>query len=183
MSNIISKLKFQLTVLLFTFTLFYGKLSANNHTSAAPEATWFYIQIATSGTCDPIQNEPGYYTLKLQGVSPEMISFSNRPKREATVGTTLEFINDWYTDQTANNYRVNPPNATLALSSEKYSDMMVLCLENPVYDEKNKIMTYKVKPIEIKNDKKTETRLPCIPPQSFQKSILFIDDSWSSLGG
>lgn len=146
-------------------------------------ANWVFLQLVSSGSFEPIEGDSKHYMLTLQGVSPNMVSFTDRPARSAMAITTKAFTEKWGSDQSKNNYRENPPNASLVLSTGKFEDVVILSLENPVYDEKNQTVTYKVTPIKLLNEHKLDCRIREELPKTFKEAVLFIDDSWGSLGG
>lgn len=149
----------------------------------ATGANWVFLQLVSSGSFDPIEGDSKHYMLTLQGISPNMISFTDRPARSAMTISTKAFVEKWGSDQSKNNYRDNPPNASLVLSTGKFEDVIVLSLENPVYDEKMQTLTYKATPIKLINEQKLDCKIREELPKAFNEAILFIDDSWGSLGG
>ena len=153
---------------------------------ATEKASWLFVQTASSGSFEQIEGQEGQYTLKLFGISPCMISFTDRPDRNARMVQTAEFTGQWLTDTTEGNYNANPPNGALVLSSNSFEDVLVFCLENPSYDEKNQTLSYKVTTIKITNEHKEkypQYKIRSEPPKEFKQSVLFIDNSWGGLGG
>lgn len=189
MGYIFSKsLRTTLLVFLSAFLLLSTKGFSDEFAQMAKQKklSWLFLQSATSGSLKKIKGDSGQYLLKLKGVSPSMIAFTDRPARHARVRTTSYFVKRWYEYQGKDNYRNNPPNASLILSSDGLKDVIVLTLEHPKYNEKTHTLSYRVKPIKVVNNHKSKQHLVHLRkklPKNFHKAVLFIDDSWGSLGG
>lgn len=150
------------------------------------KASWLFVQLANSGSFEAVAGNSNQYTLTLNGISPCMISFTDRPAREARITATKQFSEEWQNDAREDNYRDNPPNATLVLSTDKFEDIFVLCLENPRYDEKNQTLVYKATRIPLTKERSAadlQCRVRAELPKTFNQSALFIDNSWGSIGG
>jgi hypothetical protein len=100
---------------------------------------WLFVQNAHS-----VSLNDG--VLRLNGVSPTTVFFSDRPKRLAAHGLTSEFVTFWSTGGGSDNFSQDPPNATLAIVSEGEAEDVVLTLSNPRLDED--ILTYDVTVLE-----------------------------------
>ena len=116
--------------LLVVFALVWGAVAAATTGTAAAATTeaaeetieWLFVQNAQSVTL-----QGGVLTL--EGVSPTTIFFSDRPERMAAQGLTSEFVTFWTTGGGSDNFKKDPPNATLSLVSENTMDDVVLTLE------------------------------------------------------
>ncbi len=190
MQSIISKkLKCLLLVFLTAFLLLNSSSCFSAQMIGAAKQKrqgWLFVQSATSGSLKKIKGDPKHYRLILKGVSPSMIAFTDRPARKGRIRTVNTFVNNWKSYKGKDNYRENPPNASLVLSSNGFEDVIVVCLKNPKYNRRNQTLSYKVKFIELVNNHKQRNLRVAVRrgmPKRFHRIVLFIDDSWSSLGG
>ncbi len=150
------------------------------------KSTWLFVQLASSGTLDPIEGTDNQYTLTLKGVFPSMISFTNRPGRTAHITMVKDFVAEWEKNEDENNYKKNPPNAALALSIEGLEDIIVFRIEDPLYDAAKETLTYKVTHIALvdqRSDRNYKIKIRLDVPKTFNQCALFVDDAWGSLGG
>jgi hypothetical protein len=150
-------------------------------TTASKPANWLFIQLAESGSLEPIAGEEDTYLLQLKGISDETIAFTDQPERSAQRITIKEYLATWHKDPAG--FDKNPPNAALE-GIDKRGSIIIFTLNNPRYDEKLQTLSYKAKYIAIrsKNDlleKQKKVELPKI----INSPTLFIDDSWGDLGG
>jgi hypothetical protein len=88
------------------------------------DVEWLFVQ-----TAERVLLDNG--VLELQGVDPITVFFSDRPERLAAHGLTSEFVTYWSTGGGRDNFREDPPNATLAVVSEESVNDIVLTLFNP----------------------------------------------------
>ena len=185
---IYKKLKCMLIIFLSTFLLLSSPCFSAQvvRSSKQKKQGWLFVQSATSGSLKKIKGDPKHYRLTLKGISPSMVAFTDRPARKGCIRTVGAFVNRWKTYTGKGNYQKNPPNASLVLSSNGVENVLVVCLRNPEYHKKNQTLSYKIRLIElIKNHKRKNLQIPAriAIPKKFQQVVLFIDDSWSSLGG
>jgi hypothetical protein len=101
-------------------------------TSAAQDAgsqhtEWLFVQNAKS-----VSLEDGVLTL--EGISPTTLFFSDRPEKIAAHGLTSEFVTFWGKGGGSDNFKKDPPNATLSIVSEEVAEDIVLTLANPKLD-------------------------------------------------
>jgi hypothetical protein len=98
-----------------------------------------FVQTARAGSLVPVKGDDGVFTLTLRGVSPEVVTFTDRPARVAANLPTSEFVGTWddgpFTD--------DPPNAALVLDgAPDGKDVFVFELAKPRYDEGLKTLKY-----------------------------------------
>lgn len=88
---------------------------------------WLFVQNAHSVSL-------GDGVLTLEGISPTTVFFSDRPERQAAHGLTSEFVTYWTTGGGSDNFKKDPPNATLSIVSADAADDIILTLANPRLD-------------------------------------------------
>lgn len=120
---------------------------------AAPGANWLAIQNATAMTFDG-------KVLTLQGVSPTVVAFTDRPKRMATDVPLALVLKGW--DKGKNSLKKDPPNAGVSVVSEGAMQTTVVVLTNP--RRSGDSLSYDVRVLE-----------GTLPPSGGPTSI-FIDD-------
>lgn len=137
-----------------------------------------FVQAASSGTVTPKAGEDGVYTLTLNHVMGQTIYFADRPDRDvgsfptaAFIATSSLFAGD------------NPPNAALVVDQEPgVTDIAVIELFNPAYDETTQTLTYDVIDLENMVDDwsmglvEDPTDLAAFLPE-FGSAHLFIDSA------
>lgn len=95
--------------------------------TAEKDIEWLFVQNARAATlADGV--------LTLEGVSPTTVFFSDRPERQAAHGLTSEFVTFWSTGGGSDNFKKDPPNATLSIVTEETADDVVVTLSNPMLD-------------------------------------------------
>lgn len=82
--------------------------------------------------------------LKLSGVSPSTVVFSDRPERFAGHIPTDVFNANWSTGKTS--FQSDPPNATLSIADPSVPDEIVVVLKNPRLEGED--LTYDVEVLE-----------------------------------
>jgi hypothetical protein len=110
--------------LILLLAVFVGTVAGD---SKEEEIEWLFVQNARAVTL-----EDGVLTL--DGVSPTTVFFSDRPERLAAQGLTSEFVTFWTTGGGSDNFRKDPPNATLSIVTEATAEDIVLTLTNPRLD-------------------------------------------------
>ena len=82
--------------------------------------------------------------MTLKGVSDTTLLFSDRPDRIAGHMTTADFTKNW--NMGKDSFKIDNPNAALAIFSEKEPNDIVVELSNPVLENNN--LTYGIKVLE-----------------------------------
>lgn len=101
--------------------------------------TYIFLQEGIGGSFVK-DNESGNYTLTITGVVPYTMYFSDRPARMAGFAPMDKFLNGFCFGSG------NPPNAAVWLKDEPDdSNMIVVELTAPNYDEANQTLTYTAK--------------------------------------
>lgn len=128
--------------------------SAINKLDKEDFLSYLFIQKSETAKVQPIAGKSGEYIFTLYNVDPKMVIFADRPIRYAMRINTQEFIKRWTegvnnlgldnpnVGVVANNYDRNqkrPPNELRTLYS------WVFQLSNPVYDAKQRTLTYHAK--------------------------------------
>jgi hypothetical protein len=135
-------------------------LAAGLRTSAAQDATpvtdaspaasgetdkteFLFVQSFESGEIAPKDGADGMYTVTLQHGLGQTLYFSDRPERIVGATPTQQFLDGF--DFSSN----NPPNAALVIGSDDgETDIAVIELTNPTYDEASSTATYDVSVLE-----------------------------------
>ena len=118
----------------------------------------------------------GNYTLTITGVIPYTVYFSDRPARDAGFAEMKQFINGFNFDAR------DPPNAAVMLrDGEEDSDMIVVELTMPLYDETKGTLIYTASILndyEFKSEwaKDLLSRADNSIPETFGAVLLVIDD-------
>jgi hypothetical protein len=135
-----------------------------------------FIQSFQSGSITPKQGEEGRYTVTLEHGLGQTVFFSDRPERVVGASLTTRFLQGLgFSDS-------NPPNAALVVETAPgETDIAVVELFNPVYDEATHTATYDVAVLKDWEDStelgftEAPTDLSDLGP-SFGAAHLFIDD-------
>jgi hypothetical protein len=106
-------------------------------TPGAADVSFLFVQIFSSGTWQPKDGEEGAYLLTLNDVGAETIYFTDRPVHQGGLVPTGDFlVSLGFTSS-------NPPNAALAARTENgETEVVVVELFDPVYDESSGTLTY-----------------------------------------
>ncbi len=125
------------------------------------------VQLMFVQTADDIKTDNK--TIRLVNVNPQTLYFADRPVRLAGHVTTPEYMKEWTASAGSDNFKSDPPNATLSVyeKGQPQNSLVVIEISNPVIDGKDLVYNYKV--IEGKM------------PTSGGQSALFID--WIGAGG
>jgi hypothetical protein len=100
--------------------------------------THIFIQQGTGGSF--VNDGSGNYTLTMTDVVPYTIYFADRPSRDAGLAPMDKFLNGF--DFGVN----NPPNAAIILPDvNETSDMVIVELTNPQYNDTTGTLTYKAR--------------------------------------
>lgn len=142
--------------------------------TAEPE--YLFLQSFQQGSIAPKEGEDGKYTLTLEQGLGQTVFFSGRPERKVGTSPTAEFLKGFGFSPD------NPPNAALVLeTSPGDTDIAVLELINPTYDEATRTATYEVQLLKQYEETlqlgftEQPIDLSKLPP-SFGAAHLFIDD-------
>ncbi len=136
--------------------------------------TYIFVQEGTGGSF--VDDESGNYTLTINGVLPYTVYFSDRPARDAGMVEMEQFIEGFSFDPN------NPPNALLIIrEGEEESDMIVVELTEPKYNETTETLTYKAR---LTADYEFESEWPkdLLPgeddeiPEEFGDVVIVVDD-------
>lgn len=87
-----------------------------------PPANWLFVQTGQSFTFDG-------KTLKIRGVSPQTLMFSDRPERMTGDVLTHKFVEFW--NHGKDDFQKDPPNATISTVIDGKTDLVVVELLNP----------------------------------------------------
>lgn len=133
-----------------------------------------FVQVAESGSAEPLSDEPGAYLLILANSSGQTLYFSDRPERLAGIFSTSEFISD------AASAAIRP-NAALAFrpgSGDSEAKVAALELSDPTYDATSGLISYKARLLEFGNGALTAddpVRAVDALPAEYREATLFID--------
>jgi len=136
--------------------------------------TYIFLQEGTNGSF--VKDGSGNYTLTITGVIPYTVYFSDRPARDAGFAQMKQFLNEFNFDPR------DPPNAAVMLrDGEEDSDMIVVELTMPQYDETNSTLIYTASILndyEFKSEwaKDLLSRADSSIPETFGAVSLVIDD-------
>ena len=156
-------------------------LSLNACTGSQPEEkeeSLLFVQTAMTGSFAPVADAEDTYLLTLRDVSRSTVWFSDRPYRDAGHIPTEQLIANWGVGDES--FASIPPNAALdILDGSEEADLIIITLQDPVYDSSNNVLQYRVKVvtdvaggIESFN---TRTDHPAAIPEHFGHAALFID--------
>lgn len=140
------------------------------------KAVYLFIQTFESGSLRPKEGEKGIFVLTLEGDHGRTIGFSDRPERIVGSAPTQAFLDGLGFSPT------NPPNAALVLEpAADQTDVIVLELFNPQYDEAARRLTYDVRILDTFEfagglSFHEQPRPPDPAGETFGAAQLFIDD-------
>ncbi len=143
---------------------------------AAEKISYLFVQSFQSGSIAATEGKDGRYTVTLEQGMGQTIYFADRPSREVGVTPTPQFLDGLGFSP------YNPPNAALLVETAPgETDIAVVELFNPSYDEATRTATYEVVVLENWADSldlglaKAPADLAAVAP-SFGSAHLFIDD-------
>lgn len=137
---------------------------------------FLFVQTFEGGSLAPREGEEGTFVLTLQGGHGHTIAFSDRPNRIVVSVPTQNFLDGLGFSPD------NPPNAALVISpAPGETDIIVVELLNPQYDEDTQALTYDVIVLDsFESDQGMdfveEPRPPHADGEEFGHAQLFIDD-------
>lgn len=146
--------------------------SASSKSTAPGKVSYLFTQTMSDGTLTADPGKKDTYTLRLGGVSPKTVRFTDRPYRSADTLDTSAFVSDWPVT-----FKDSSPNATIVFTEvgHKGEDSAVGVISGPRYDEKAGALTYMLK--EMPGDVAVNWKgvpLKGLPPR-FGAASLFID--------
>jgi hypothetical protein len=144
-------------------------------TPAPVEETLLFVQVAESGTAEPIEGESGGYHVTLANGSGQTLYFSDRPERLAGIIGTGAFMQE--TDGMA-----GQPNAALAFrpnGDDSETKLVVLELHGATFDPESLVLTYEARFLDIASESTLalddlSQALDSLPA-NFGQATLFID--------
>jgi hypothetical protein len=149
---------------------------------ADPEPSLLLVQHADSGTIEK-ENDAStsaIYKLTLNGISTNVLYFSDRPERIVSQMTTQLYVDGWNEGQ--DSFVADPPNAALVMNEAGGENIIVVELLNPVYDSENQVLVYDVVSLNPPDGQgvlsfvsTTESDDAGIP-STFEQATLFIDN-------
>ncbi len=128
---------------------------------AAPVQLMF-VQVANGLSADDA-------TIRLVGVSPQTVWFTDRPVRDAGHITMPAFMEEWTAKAGADNFAADPPNATLSVyePGQTSNSLAVITISHPRVEGNDIVYRYKL--------------ISGAVPRSGQATTIFID--WIGVGG
>jgi len=123
-----------ITICLISFVI---ATVSNDARSSETAETYLFVQTARTA-----QFQDG--VLKLDGIGPMTVFFSDRPERKVGYLTNAEFLDSWA--NAADSLASDPPNASLAFSDGQRRFVTVLELIEPKLDDS--ALSYRVKILE-----------------------------------
>lgn len=150
---------------------------ASTPSSTAPKSapvSLLYVQTASSGTFEPVAGSVNKYRLVLNGVSPSVAYFSDRPNRMAGHTSTNEFLKG-----IGFGGKLDPNAAIDIHEGSADADLIIATLDKPAYDAPSATLSYEVSILETPRQglaifsKRMDKRLP----PRFGTVALFIDSA------
>lgn len=105
MSVLISIFKKSLTVISFALLVCGVSLAQSVSNNNKQDPSYLFVLSAKSGEISKVKN---HYILKLEGIDPNTLVFTDRPVRQAGYIVTRNFITQWQLE-----FKKDPPNAGL----------------------------------------------------------------------
>jgi hypothetical protein len=138
--------------------------SAAAGTAPAGEAQLMFVQVA-----DDLKVDAAKSTIRLVKVNQATLYFSDRPKRIAGHMPMARYLQEWSATAGPDNFRTDPPNATLSVYEPGQSEntLAVLKINKPVVEGPDLVYTYNL----------IEGKMPA----GGGATALFID--WIGVGG
>ena len=167
-----------LCIIALSGVAFCADQMGNKTTNAVPSAnqseTFIFVQEGSSGSF--VNDSSGNYTLTMNDVVPYTMYFADRPARDVGLAPMDKFLKGFGFE--AN----NPANAAIVLPDEnETSDMVVVMLSKPQYDNKTGTITYKARLLKeylfesgwLQDQK---SKVDASIPEKFGRVVLVIDD-------
>ncbi len=116
---------------------------ASPEPTAGEKTMYLFVQSFQSGSIVPTEGQDGRYTVTLEQGLGQTIYFADRPSRDVGVSPTPQFL------EALGFSEDNPPNAAMLLETAPgETDIAVVELFNPSYDEATHTATYDVAVLE-----------------------------------
>jgi hypothetical protein len=143
--------------------------SAQNAPTKQETASAQKVQLMFVQTSEDLKVNSEDKTLRLVNVNPQTLYFSDRPKRVAGNLTMPAYFDEWTAKAGSDNFKNDPPNATLSVyeGKNKENTLAVIEISHPMMEGKDLIYKYKMIEGEM--------------PKSGGATALFID--WIGAGG
>jgi len=97
-------------------------------------------------TAEDFKADPAKSTFRLLKVNQQTLYFSDRPQRIAGHIKMADYLKEWTVQAGKDNFKADPPNATLSVYESGQADNTVVVVEitNPVVDGADLVYTYKI---------------------------------------
>jgi hypothetical protein len=145
------------------------------------EINLLFAQTANRGTMKPIKGTPRF-SLKLFGVNPQVVWFSDRPARQSGQIPVRRFTRSW----AGFGFVENPPNAALTLlHARDRHDTVVVELSRPNFNRKKNRLRYTARILDEATGDLSHLNSDLDPRlrRRFRLASLFIDDATAHVVG
>jgi hypothetical protein len=131
------------SLLVFIFVAVVLSMAAYGRTSAASSEA---PQLMFVQSADDLKVDPVAKTFRLVNVNQQTLFFADRPERIAGHLKMADYLKEWTAAAGKDNFRADPPNATLSVYEPGKADNSIVVVEitNPVVDGGDLIYTYKI---------------------------------------
>jgi hypothetical protein len=155
-------------------------LGAQTATAAKPKPqeqhiSLLFAQTATKGTMKPVEGTPRFH-LRLQGVNPQVVWFSDRPARKSGQLPVGGFVRSW----AGFGFLDDPPNAALTLlhAGDRH-DTVIVKLGKPHFKPKKHLVRYSARRLDAATGNLSYLNSDVDPRvrRHFRAPSLFIDDA------
>lgn len=104
-----------------------------------PKAQFMFVQVAEDMRSDGS-------SLRLIGLAPHTVYFSDRPVRVAGHLTMADYLKEWTAAAGADNFAKDPPNATLSVyeAGRKENSLVVVEISDPVVEGRDIVYRYRL---------------------------------------
>ena len=161
-------------------------LGAQTATAAKPKPpeqriSLLFAQTATKGTMKPVKGTPRFH-LRLQGVNPQVVWFSDRPARQSGQLPVRGFARSW----AGFGFLDDPPNAALTLlHADDRHDTVVVKLGKPHFKPKKQMVRYSARRLDAATGNLSYLNSDVDPRvrRHFRAPSLFIDDASAVVNG
>jgi uncharacterized protein YjbI with pentapeptide repeats len=150
--------------------------------SQEQEISLLFVQTANRGTMKPIPGPTPRFNLRLRGVSPQVVWFSDRPARQSGHIRAPEFTRAW----AGFGFVDVPPNAALTLlHAGDRQDTVVMELGGPHYRKKKNAIRYSARLLDEATGNLSHLNSDLDPRvnRRFRSPSLFIDDATARVVG
>jgi hypothetical protein len=114
---------------------------AKTSTTSSDSPQFMFVQTAEDLRVDPVAT-----TFRLVNVNQQTLFFADRPERIAGHLKMADYLKEWTAAAGKDNFRADPPNATLSVYEPGQADNSIVVVEitNPVIDGADLIYNYKI---------------------------------------